>query len=512
MKFYISVLAFLTALTDASFLLADTKPNIIVIYTDDQGYGDVSALNPDAKFKTPNMDRLVHEGIAFTNAHCSDSVCTPSRYSLLTGRYCWRTSRKDGVMGAEGKCLIPDGRMTLASFLRDNGYQTGMVGKWHLGMDFPGDEGARDWSKPVLDMPLDKGFDYYFGIPSSLNYGVLAWFEGRHAVVPPTLFTSKKKNDRHVDYRIKPPYTIPNEASKGEFEVAEDFVDDQCLTRFTDKAIAWMTTKSEGAKQGKPFFLYLPFTSPHYPVCPLPQFQGQGESGAYGEFVIETDYHIGRVLEFLKSSSLDENTLIVFTSDNGPENSWRGRINEFGHDSRGGFREGKRSVYEGGHRVPFVVRWPSGIQQPGRRWNQVVGQTDLLATFADILGKTLPENAGEDSESFVDVLRNPNSSYVRAPLISHGETGRRYAIADSGWKLVMPSGQDPIELYDLSADPSEKKNVANENPERVKSLTEKLTMIVVRGRSSQGAAQSNDTGYWKDLTWITEEQYKDLTR
>lgn len=198
----------------------------------------MSALNPEAKFKTPNMDRLVNEGIAFTNAHCSDSVCTPSRYSLLTGRYCWRTSRKNGVMHAEGTCLIKDGRMTLASFLRSNGYHTAMVGKWHLGMDFPGDEGARDWSKPILDLPLDKGFDYYFGIPASLNYGVLAWYEGRHAVVPPTLFTGKKNNDRHVDYRIKPPYTAPSEARKGEFEIAEDFVDDQCLTRFTDKAIA----------------------------------------------------------------------------------------------------------------------------------------------------------------------------------------------------------------------------------------------------------------------------------
>ncbi len=162
------------------------RPNIILIYTDDQGYGDASCLNSDAKFQTPNLDRLAVEGMTFTDAHCSDTVCTPSRYGLLTGRYSWRTSLKRGVFGAEKECLIADGRTTMASMLRDQGYHTAMVGKWHLGMDFPGDRGSRDWTKPVLDMPLDKGFDYFWGIPASMNYGVLAWFDGRHAKVPPT--------------------------------------------------------------------------------------------------------------------------------------------------------------------------------------------------------------------------------------------------------------------------------------------------------------------------------------
>ena len=183
------------------------RPNIIVIYTDDQGFGDASCLNPDSKFKTPNFDRLAAEGISFTDAHCSDTVCTPSRYGLLTGRYSWRTTLKTGVFGAEKKCLIEDGRITLASLLRDRGYHTAMVGKWHLGMDFHGEQDSRDWTKPVLDMPLDKGFDYFFGIPASLNYGILAWFEGRHAKVPPTFFTEKKPNKLALsDYRINPPY------------------------------------------------------------------------------------------------------------------------------------------------------------------------------------------------------------------------------------------------------------------------------------------------------------------
>ena len=483
------------------------KPNIIVIYTDDQGFGDVSEFNPNAKFATPNMDRLAQEGIAFRNAHSSDSVCTPSRYGLLTGRYCWRTTRKSGVMGAEGPCLIDNGRMTLASLLRDQGYHTGMVGKWHLGMDFPGTPADRDWSKAAQDMPLDKGFDYFYGIPASLNYGILAWFEGRRAAVPPTLYTKKKKNARHVDYRIMPPYHDSADAEKGEFEVAPDFVDNQCLSRFTDKAIEWMETKVPDAKMGKPFFLYLPFTSPHYPVCPLPEFEGQGQAGAYGEFVIETDHHIGQILDFVKSAGIDENTMIVFTSDNGPERSWSGRIAEFGHDSRGGFRGGKRSVYEGGHRVPFIVRWPAGVTQPGRVWDKPVGQVDLISTVAELVGATVPNNAGEDSQSFAAVLRDPNADYVRQPLINRGEDDGRYAITAGIWKLILPGKSKPVELYDLSTDPGETMNLASEHPAKAQQLQEQITEIVVNGRTTPGTPQHNDTGYWKQLTWMTEEAF-----
>ncbi len=489
------------------------KPNVIVIYTDDQGYGDVSALNPAAKFQTPNMDRLAKEGVVFVNGHSSDSVCTPSRYGLLTGRYSWRTELKTGVYEAEQPCMIPDGRMTLAHLFRDNGYHTAMVGKWHLGMDFPGTPENRDWTQPVQDMPLDKGFDYFYGIPASLNYGILAWFEGRYAKLPPTMYSNKKKNPRHMDYRIMPPYetkpgksTDPARTVKTNFEIAEDFIDNQCLTRFTDKAIEWMAGKAADAKGGTPFFLYLPYTSPHYPVCPLPEFHGQGKAGAYGEFVIETDYHIGRILEFLNTSGLDENTLIVFTSDNGPERSWPQRLKKFGHDSRGALKEGKRSVYEGGHRVPFLVRWPAGIAAPGRQWDKPVGQLDLLATFAELLETPLPDTAGEDSQSFASVLLDPKADYERQPLINHGNNGR-YSITDGDWKLVLPGKEKGAELFKLSADRLEKKNVAASHPETVKRLTARITEIVTRGRTTPGAAQPNDTGYWPDLSWMTEAQY-----
>ena len=494
--------------------LRNSRPNVILVLTDDQGFGDASCLNPDAKFQTPNLDRLAAEGIAFTNAHCADTVCTPSRYGVLTGRYCWRTVKRTGVLGAEAKCLIDAGRTTLASMLRDQGYQTAMVGKWHLGMDFPGEKGNRDWTQPVRDMPLDKGFDYFYGIPASLNYGVLAWFEGRHAKVPPTVFTAKKPNQRHVDYRIMPPYQDTPEQTrevlgKDGMEVAPDFVDNQCLTCFTDKAIDWMEASQKGDDKDKPFFLYLPFTSPHYPVCPLPAFHGKGDCGGYGEFVIETDHHVGRILDFLERSGLEKNTLVVFTSDNGPENSWRQRIDDFGHHSNGNYRGGKRDIYEGGHRVPFFVRWPGGIKQPGRRWDGLVGQVDLLATLAEIIGTDVPEDAGEDSLSFASVLIDPSTTQKRLPLINHAANGR-FSITEGQWKLIMPHQKKMVraELYDLSSDPGERNDIIKDYPEIAARLQQKITEIVRNGRTSSGPPVANDTGYWKDLAWMNAEDYQ----
>lgn len=488
--------------------LAST-PNVIVIYTDDQGFGDMSCQNADAKFKTPNLDRIAAEGIRFTNAHSSDTVCTPSRYGLLTGRYCWRTRLKRGVMGAEGRCLIADGRTTIPSMLRDNGYQTAMIGKWHLGMDFPGDPGSRDWTKPVKDMPLDKGFDYFFGVPASLNYGVLAWFEGRFAKVPPTVFTNKKPNKRHVDYRIKPPYQESPEATRRAIgtkgmEVAPDFVDNECLERFTNEAIVWLKEKRDPTK---PFCLYLPMTSPHYPVCPRKEFWNQGDCGGYGEFMIETDHRVGQILEFLKTANLEQNTLLVFTSDNGPEKSYKKRIEEFKHDSRGGWKGGKRDIYEGGHRVPFLVRWPQGIKSPGRVCDALVGQIDLLATIAEITETKVSVKHAEDSHSFAKILSHPDYQHQRLPLINHGVQGR-FAITDGQWKLIMPFRNLKRELYNLAVDPQEEKNVYANNLEIAKKLETKLTKIVLDGRTTDGPKQSNDTGYWDHLTWIDKTDYK----
>jgi len=268
-----------------------------------------------------------------------------------------------------------------------------------------------------------------------------------------------------------------------------------------------MQDKSDEAKNGKPFFLYLPYTSPHYPVCPLPEFWNKGQCGGYGEFMIETDHHIGRILQFLKQSGLDENTMIVHSSDNGPEKSWEERIEIFGHDSSYIYKGGKRDIYEGGHRVPFFVRWPAGIKQPGRSWEKPVGQTDLLATFAELIGVTLPANAGEDSQSFASVLTNPDADYERQPLINHSAKGR-FAITEGHWKLVLPRKPSGMELYDLATDPAEENNIAAQHPKQVAQMKKKATDIVLNGRSTAGAIQANDTGYWEHLTWITEAEYR----
>ena len=496
----VKLLLLVTCLTGSTSLLrAAENPSIIIIYTDDQGYGDASCLNPKSKFQTPNIDRLAREGLTFTDGHCSDTVCTPSRYGLLTGRYSWRTELKRGVFGAERTCLIPDNRMTLASLLSKQGYRTAMVGKWHLGMDFPGTYRQRDWKKPTRDMPLDKGFDYYWGIPASMNYGVLAWFDGRFPETPPTLFTRKKPNKIALsDYRIKPPYqaqpTMPRD-----LEVATDFVDSACLTRFTDQAINWLTTHQQ-QHADTPFFLYLPLTSPHKPVIPLERFRGQGSAGAYGEFMIETDYHVGRILDYLDQAKLSKNTLVIFTSDNGPEKTWPERATKFQHQSNGIYREGKRSIYEGGHRVPFILRWPAKVKA-GKKWTRPVCQTDILATLAELVGQQLPANAGEDSVSFLNVLSGEKTQPQRPPMIHHSMQGR-YAVRSANWKLVMETKKMGRELYNLASDPRESNNVLKQHPEIASELTKKITTIVNRGRTTAGPVVKNDTPWWPDLTWI----------
>jgi len=491
------------SLTPAS---AAERPNIVLIYTDDQGYGDASCLNSESKFETPSLDRLAREGMTFTNGHCSDTVCTPSRYGLLAGRYSWRTTLKSGVFGAEEPCLLTDDRVNLASLLKERGYQTGIVGKWHLGMDFPGTFGERDWSQPVQDMPLDKGFDYYFGIPASMNFGVLAWFEGRHPHEPPTLFTDRKPTDLAMkDFRFMPPYDKQPPNNKA-IEVAPDFIDTACLTRFTDKAVEFL---HRSAAAEKPFFLYLPYTSPHKPVVPIPEFRGQGEAGGYGEFMIETDYDVGRILETLDQLKLTENTLVIFSSDNGPETTYPLRVEKYGHDSAGPYRGGKRDAYEGGHRVPFFIRWPA-VVKAGSEWDGPVCQTDVFATVAEILGVKLPENAGEDSVSFLPVLQEKKSIKTRPPMVHHEAQGR-FAIRDTidgkEWKLLMKHRRDKLELYNVSDDPTEETNLVDEHPEIVQRLTETLTRVVVSGRSTPGPDVGNDTGWWDDLTWIAEKDY-----
>ncbi|MBU2950948.1 arylsulfatase [Tamlana agarivorans] len=491
------------------------NPNIIIIYTDDQGYGDVGALNPEAKFKTPNMDRLVDEGVTFTDGHSSDAVCTPSRYSLLTGRYSWRTSLKKNVLAADGPCLIEDGRVTMASLLRDAGYNTAMIGKWHLQMEFVGEvNGGRDWSKPFTDGPIEKGFDYFYGIPASMNYGILTYLENDRVLEPPTLYTKRKVGVTPRTYRIAPPY---DKAYKEKLiEVAPSFIDELVLETLTNKAVEYIRNATKDAKKGTPFFLYLPLTSPHLPHCTHPDFQGKSDCGNYGDFMQETDYRVGQVLDALKANGIEDNTLVIFSSDNGAESNYKYQRDTYQHYSSLHFKGGKRDIYEGGHRVPFLMRWPKEIKA-GIKVNTPVCQTDYLATVADIIGAKLPDDAAEDSYSLYEMMKNPKTVITDKPLVNHSFTGH-FAIREGKWKLNMLRGSGgslkPViikpkvgealyELYDLDNDPGETKNLYFEHPEVVKRLTDKMTQIIKNGRSTKGEPQPFVKENWKQLTWMT---------
>ncbi|KGL62315.1 sulfatase family protein [Polaribacter sp. Hel1_85] len=491
------------------------KPNIVIIYTDDQGAGDVSALNPEAKFSTPNMDRIANEGVAFTDGHSSDAVCTPSRYSLLTGRYSWRTSLKKGVLRADGPCLIEKDRMTIASMLKDNGYNTAMVGKWHLQMEFEGKKGVdRDWSKPFTDGPIEKGFDYFFGIAASMNYGILTFLENDKVLDPPTLFTKKKMDVTPRTYRMTPPYKT--EIAKGHVEVAASFNDEIVLETFATKAVDYINNSANEAKNGKPFFLYMPLTSPHLPHCTHPDFQGKSACGNYGDFMQETDYRVGQVLDALKANGLEENTLVIFSSDNGAESNYIYQRDTYQHYSNLNFKGGKRDIYEGGHRVPFLMRWPNKIKAGGKI-NTPVCQTDYLATIADIVGVKIPDNAAEDSYSLLPLMKDVNSiEGTDRTVIHHSFTGH-FAIREGKWKLNMlrgsggslkpkliepKEGEAIFELNNMEEDPGETTNLYFEQPEIVEKLKKKITDIIQNGRSTKGEPQPFVKEKWNQVTWM----------
>lgn len=462
--------------------LRPARPNIVILYADDMGYGDLGIQNPDAKLATPNLDRLAREGTRFTNAHSSSGICTPSRYALLTGRYHWR--KFHDIVNSWDPPVIDDARWTLPEVLRSVGYKTACIGKWHLGWDWSAlrragcdTKEARDlaesydWSKRIPGGPLAHGFDLYFGddVP---NFPPYTFIENDRVVVAP---------DRPHRPQPKPPEGT-HECRPG--PMAPGWRLDQVMPTLTERAVAWLDEQ----EQGKPFFLYFPFTAPHAPIVPSAEFRGRSQAGPYGDFVQQVDAHVGQVLAALDRKGLRETTLVVFTSDNGPEHYAYARAAKFAHRSMGPLRGLKRDVYEGGHRVPFLVRWP-GVLPKERVTDELIGQVDLFATLAAMAGATIPSGMAEDSVDQGQLFDGSGASAREAHV--HNTYARVFGLRSGPWLLIdgasgthskvprefldangylTPQTRADAQLFDLSQDLAQKRDLAAARPEVVTRL------------------------------------------
>lgn len=463
-----------------------SRPNIVYILADDWGYGDVSCLNSESKIPTPFTDRLASRGMTFSDAHSNSAVCTPTRYGVLTGRYCWRGLLKKGVTGGYDDLIIEPGRMTVASLLKGRGYRTACIGKWHLGLGwvrpdepdppiFRGweDEGGIDYAQPLARGPHTVGFDYSFIIPASLDIAPYCYIENGKVVERPTDRCAESMRPKM--WRAGP--------------IAPGLQHETCLLEFTMRAEQFIADHAQ-AGGGEPFFLYLPLPSPHTPHVPRKPFVGQSRAGVYGDYVVEHDWSIGRVLETLERNGLADDTLVVVTSDNGPHKRSGDRgekfggidlEGEFGHRATWIYRGQKSDVWDGGHRVPFFAAWP-GVIEPGSTCDTPVCLTDLLATAAAITGIDLPDDAGEDSVSMLPLFEGKGYRTTREGIVHHSVHGT-FGIRCGDWKLLTCRGsggwslkeQDAsdlpaMQLYHLADDPEEQHNLYDEHPQRAEQL------------------------------------------
>lgn len=471
-------------------------PNIVILYADDMGYGDLAVQNPGSRIPTPNLDRLAAEGTRFTDAHSSSGICTPSRYALLTGSYHWR--KFHDIVQSFDPPVLAAAEVTLAELLQKNGYRTACIGKWHLGWDWDAlrrpDAPARDpktgespeafdWFLPVPGGPLAHGFDDYFGddVP---NFPPYAWIEDDRVLTPPTL-----------------PLALNGKPAEGGWEarpgpMAEGWDFQAVPGRLIEHTVEWI-----GRQRGAPgpFFLYVPFNTPHAPIVPDDRAAGLSKAGGYGDFVAQTDDHVGRILRALDGIGVARQTLVVFTSDNGPESYAYERVRARGHRSAGQWRGLKRDLYEGGHRVPFVVRWP-GVVPAGVVSEALVSQIDLFATLAAAAGAPLPPRSAPDSYDLMPVWRDGAPSPRRT--LVHNTVRDVYALRHEQWVLIAaPSGTHtpvpewyakaenlpgphgrPGELFDLSRDPGQRQNVYADHPEVVAELSEILNALRAGGQ------------------------------
>ncbi len=468
-------------------------PNVILVMADDLGIGDVSPTNAECKIKTPHLQKMADEGLTFLDAHTTSSVCTPTRYGLLTGRYNWRSRLARGVLSGRSNHLIPADRPTLGHLLHKAGYHTAMIGKWHLGWDWARNGKKIDFTKPVRNGPDINGFDQYYGHCGSLDMPPYVWVDtGKITAQPDREEGVSKKEDRYGWYRKGP--------------IGSDFKIPEVLPHLFDKSVAYVKSRAEQAKNGKPFFLYLPLPAPHTPIVPVPPFKDASALNPYADFVMQMDHHMGQLLSAVKEAGLDDNTLVIFTSDNGcsPEGNFQ-LLQSKGHYPSAIYRGHKADIYEGGHRVPFIARWPGQIKGGGKT-NALACLTDVYATLEQITGQQKQALGGEDGYSLGPVFKGESSS-GRDTLISHS-IGGSFAIRQGSWKLCLSAGSGgwsaprerdakkqglpPMQLFNLADDPAEKKNLVKDNPEKVNTLLKLLDEDVRNGRSTPGEKVSND--------------------
>ncbi|GJM30416.1 MAG: arylsulfatase [Cyclobacteriaceae bacterium] len=478
-----------------------SNPNIIVILADDFGVGDIQAHYPDNKILTPNLDRLVAEGMSFNDAHSSSAVCSPTRYSLLTGRYAWRTPLQEWVLASYEPPLIQPERITLPEMLKNQGYNTACIGKWHLGWNWPGPQQSQrieeknalknldwDFTQPITGGPIEHGFDYYFGthVP---NFAPFTFIENDRVVELPT---ERYRYEPHPDHVVMP---------RG-FEgtpMAPGWKFERILPEITERAANYV---KEQSKTSEPFFLYFSMTSPHEPVVPSENFAGKSGIAPIADFVMETDWSVGRIMQAVEDAGISENTIILFTADNGHSHytGWDELV-AAGHMPSGQFRGHKGDIWEGGHRVPLVVKWPGKVT-PSSTSDQLVCLTDVYETCYQLTtGLSVPKGQGEDSFSFLDILLNNEDHSSRQDLVSHSVHGE-FAYRRDGWKIVyrMPAetlqesrGRPAkVELYHLGQDIAEQFDSTRFHPQVVARLTDEMSSLVNRGSSQPGDLQAND--------------------
>jgi arylsulfatase A len=451
-------------------------PNIVYILADDLGWGDLECYNPRSAIPTPRANRLASEGVRFTDMHSPSSVCTPTRYGILTGRYCWRSRLTSGVLDGYSRNLIEPGRLTLPSMLKARGYYTAGIGKWHLGL---GDLEPADFSRPLRPGPVQHGFDYYFGIPASLDMPPYLYFENERVVEAPLATTEGRNSPRGVFGR--------------QGRIAPGFKIDDVLPALGQKAVD--IVRERAGRPERPFFLYLALTAPHTPWVPKAEYRGRSGAGLYGDFVAQVDDTLGSVLDAIDEARCRNDTLVVFTSDNGAD--WKPEDKLlYPHLANARRRGEKADIWDGGHRIPFIVRWP-GNTPAGSSTSELGCLTDFMATAAAITGAELPDDAAEDSFDLLTAYRGRAAKPVREAIVHHSIDGM-FSIRQGDWKLELGLGSggfssprtvEPApdgvrgQLYNIAEDPEEIDNQYARRPDVIRRLTALLDRYRSEGRS-----------------------------